>query len=70
MAVMAEIDTIKDELNVIGQLIDELPKPIDSIDVEKLNSSPPLSDELRMLIHYLDKRNYAQALDHLDEYDY
>ena len=63
---MAEIDTIKDELNVIGQL--DAQYPIDSIDVEKLNSSPPLSDNLRMLIHYLEKRSYTKALEHLDEY--
>ena len=63
---MAEIDTIKDELNVIGQL--DAQYPIDSIDVEKLNSSPPLSDNLRMLIHYLEKRSYTKALEHIDEY--
>ena len=68
---MAEIDTIKDELNVseytnIGQL--DAQYPIDSIDVEKLNLSPPLSDNLRMLIHYLEKRSYTKALEHLDEY--
>ena len=68
MAVTADIDTIKDELNVIGRTGAQY--PTDCIDVEKLNSSPPLSDNLRMLIHYLEKRSYAQALDHLDEYDY
>ena len=65
-AMIAEIDTIKDELNVIGQL--DAQYPTDSIDVEKLNSSPPLSDNLRMLIHYLEKRSYTKALDHLDEH--
>ena len=65
-AMIAEIDTIKDELNVIGQL--DAQYPIDSLDVEKLNSSPPLSDNLRMLIHYLEKRSYTKALEHLDEY--
>ena len=65
-ATMALIDSLKDELNVIGQL--DAQYPIDSLDVEKLNSSPPLSDNLRMLIHYLEKRSYTKALDHLDEH--
>ena len=71
---MAEIDTIKDELNVICQLHPRF--PFNSIDVEKLTTRPrwtmarPLSDNLRMLIHYLEKRSYTKALEHLDEYDY
>ena len=65
---MAEIDSIKDKLNLIGQL--DAQWPTDTIDFEATNSEPPLSDELRMLIHYLEKRSYAKALDHLDKYDY
>ena len=56
MAVMAEIDSIKDEL---------------SVNAEQLMPHIATHDEdLGMIIHYLDKRSYAQALDHLDEYDY
>ena len=51
MAVMAEIDSIKDEL---------------SVNAEQLM---PHSEDLGMIIHYLDKRSYAKALDHLDAYD-
>jgi len=65
---MAEIDSIKDELNLIGQL--DAKYPLDPINFEKLNSTPPLSDNLRMLIHYLEKRSYTKALDHLDGYVY
>ena len=65
---MAEIDSIKDKLNLIGQLDAQL--PTDTIDFEAINSEPPLSDELRMLIHYLEKRSYTKALYHLDEFGY
>jgi len=65
---MAEIDSIKDKLNLIGQL--DAQWPTDTIDFEATNSEPPLSDELRMLIHYLEKRSYTKALYHLDEFGY
>ena len=65
---MAEIDSIKDKLNLIGQL--DAQWPTDTIDFEAKNSAPPLSDGLRMLIHYLEKRSYTKALYHLDEFGY
>ena len=65
---MAKIDSIKDKLNLIGQL--DAQWPSDTIDFEATNSEPPLSDELRMLIHYLEKKSYTKALYHLDEFGY
>ena len=64
---MAEIDTIKDELNVIGQLDAQYPNGC--INFEKIDSTPQLCDDLRMLIHYLERRSYTKALAHLENYD-
>ena len=64
---MAEIDSIKDELNVIGQLGAQYPNGC--INFEKIDSTPQLCDDLRMLIHYLERRSYTKALAHLENYD-
>ena len=55
-AMIKKIDSIKDELSVnAAQLLPHIATH---------------GEDLGMIIHYLDNRSYAKALDHLDEYDY